>query len=99
MAADKSIGQSYRQIQQTLLNQILRTILTSTGTLGVIMLIALAFPQTRTIPFVIMTMVAISGVAVILISQYWIRRGYPRRGAFFFIMNSILLRRNFSSCV
>lgn len=91
MAADKSIGQSYRQIQQTLLNQILSTILASTGTLSLIMLIALAFPQARTIPFVIMTVVAVCGVIVILTSQYWIRRGYPRRGAFFFIMTSIIL--------
>ncbi|XSG75439.1 STAS domain-containing protein [Herpetosiphon llansteffanensis] len=91
MAADKTIGQSYRQIQQTLLNQILRTILASTSTLSVLMLIALAFPQARTIPFVIMTLVAISGVAVILTSLYWIRQGHQQRGAFFFIMNCILL--------
>lgn len=91
MSADKSIGQSYRQIQQELLNKILRTILTSTSVLFVVMLIALAFPSIRTIPFMIMTLVALSGIIVISMSQYWIRKGYPRRGAFFFIMSSILL--------
>ncbi|MBM7841809.1 STAS domain-containing protein [Herpetosiphon giganteus] len=90
MEADKTIGQSYRQIQQFLLNQILGTMLVSTSTLSVLMLIALALPQARTLPFVIMTLVAINGVAIILISQYWIRRGYPRRGAFFFVMSGIL---------
>ncbi|WP_110514829.1 STAS domain-containing protein [Herpetosiphon llansteffanensis] len=91
MATDKTIGQSYRQIQQTLLNQILSTMVVSTSVVSVVMLIGLAFPQARTIPYVIMTLVAISGVAVIATSLYWIRQGHQQRGAFFFIMGCILL--------